>query len=68
MNQALSTYDAELLAIMIAVGKWTGYLISAKFIISTNHASFRFLKEKKIINALQQKWLYKFMGYDFSIE
>lgn len=38
------------------------------FLIGTYHASLRFLKEQKITNALQQKWLYKLMGYDFTIE
>lgn len=66
-NQALSTYEKEILAIMTAVGKWSGYLIGAKFVIIIDHASLRFLREQKITNSLRQKWLYKLMGYDFSI-
>ena len=33
-NQALSTYEKELLAIMTAVQKWSGYLVGARFVIT----------------------------------
>lgn len=67
-NQALSTYEKELLAILTAVSKWSNYLVGSKFIIRMDHASLKFLKEQKIVYSLQQKWLYKLLGYDFVIE
>lgn len=67
-NQALSTYEKELLAIMSAVGKWSRYLVGAPFVIRTDHLSLKYLQEQKIVNSLQQKWLYKLLGYNFTIE
>lgn len=53
---------------MTAVVKWSGYLVGSKFVIRTDHASLKYLREQKITNSLQQKWLYKIMGFDFTIE
>lgn len=36
--------------------------------IRTDHLSLKYLKELKIVNTLQQKWLYKLLGYSFTIE
>lgn len=67
-NQALSTYEKELLALMTAVTKWNHYLNGSKFIIKTDHASLKHLKEQRLSNILQQKWLIKLMGHDYTIE
>ena len=52
-NQALSTYEKELLAIMTTVSKWSSYLIEGYFIIKMDHASLRHLQDQKIVNSLQ---------------
>lgn len=55
-NQALSTYEKELLALMTAVSKWSHYVNRSHFIIRTYHASLKHLKEQRLSNILQQKW------------
>ena len=39
----LSVYNKELLAVLIVVEKWRHYLEGGKFIIRTDHESFKFL-------------------------
>ena len=46
-NQALSVYEKEMLAILIAVKKWTSYLTGRHFKIKTDHNSLKvFIKPK----------------------
>ncbi|KAL0449608.1 UNVERIFIED_CONTAM: Retrovirus-related Pol polyprotein from transposon.6 [Sesamum latifolium] len=66
-NQALSVYEKEFLAIMLAVGKWKHYLEGNKFIIKTDQQSLKFILEQCIGNALQQKWISKLLGLDYEI-
>ena len=67
-NLALSTYDKEMLALVLAVKKWRPYLTGHRFIVRTDQKSLKYLWEQKINTAAQQKWLTKLMGYDFVIE
>ena len=67
-NLAMSTYDKEMLALVLAVQKWRPYLMGRKFIIRTDHKSLKYLWEQKITTIAQQRWLSKLMGYDFVIE
>lgn len=67
-NQALSTYEKELLKLMTAVTKWSHYLNGSNFIIRTDHTSLKHLKEQRLSKILQQKWLIKLMGHNYSIE
>lgn len=64
----LSTYEKEMLALVLAVQKWRPYLLGRKFIVRTNQRSLKHLWEQKITTTAQEKWLAKFMGYDFTIE
>ena len=67
-HQALSTYEKELMAVVLAVEKWRPYLLGRHFIIKTNHFSLKYLLEQKWSSAFQNKWLPKLLGYDYEIQ
>lgn len=58
-NQALSTYEKECVAIILAVEKLRPYLQNAEFIIRTDHKSLLHLTEQRITSRIQQKALLK---------
>ncbi|XP_047331390.1 uncharacterized protein LOC124934951 [Impatiens glandulifera] len=62
-----STYEKELLVVLMAVTKWRHYLYGRYFIIRTDHQSLKFLMEQKITTVLQQRWLSKLLGFNYSI-
>ena len=64
----LSTYEKELMALVLTVKKWRPYLLGHHFVVQTNQHNLKFLWEQQIMTEPQQKWLLKLMGYDFSIE
>ncbi|KAA3468521.1 Transposon Ty3-I Gag-Pol polyprotein [Gossypium australe] len=66
-HQALSIYDKEMLAVLLAVKKWHSYLVGRPVVIKIDHQSLKFLSEKKAITPYQQKWVSKMLGYDYSI-
>jgi len=66
-NQALSTYEKECMAIILAVDKWRPYLQNAEFIIRTDHKSLLHLTEQRISTRIQQKALLKLMDLRFNI-
>lgn len=63
----LSTYEKEMLAVIMAVQKWRAYLLGHQFIIKTDHEALKYLMEQKITTGLQQKWLSRLLGYDYII-
>ena len=65
---ALSTYEKELLALVVAVKKWRPYLLGRPFVIKTDHQSLKYLLEQKIGTPAQQKWITKLLGYAFLVE
>ena len=67
-NQALSTYEKECMAILLAVEKWRPYLIAQEFIIRTDHKSLLYLTEHKATTKLQQKAVLKLMDLKFQIQ
>ena len=67
-QQALSTYERELLAILLAVTKWRHYLWGRHFIIRTDHLSLKYLLEHKVTCPSQHVWLAKLLGFDYEIE
>jgi hypothetical protein len=64
----LSTYEKEILALVMAVQKWRPYLLGRRFVVRSDQHSLKYLWSQKISTIAQQKWLYKLMGSDFSIE
>lgn len=66
-NAALSTYEKECLAILMAVNKWRSYLQAQPFVIRTDHRSLLYLNDQKIHTKIQQKALLKLMDLDYSI-
>ena len=67
-QQSYSTYEKELLAVVMVVQKWRHYLLNTHFIIRTDHRSLKFILNQKWTTAFQQRWLVKLMEFDFSIE
>ncbi|XP_041011286.1 uncharacterized protein LOC121255061 [Juglans microcarpa x Juglans regia] len=67
-NLTLSTYEKELLALVLAIKKWRPYLLGSIFTIRTDHLSLKYLLEQNVGTAAQQKWISKLLGYEFSIE
>ena len=63
----LSTYEKELLAVVMAVTKWRHYFLGRQFQIKTDHQSLKFLLEQRVTTLMQQKWLSKLMGFDYAI-
>ena len=63
-----STYERELLAIVLAVKHWKHYLMGHHFIIRTDHYSLKFLFTQREVNTEYHKLLVKLMGYSFEIQ
>ena len=66
-NQALSTYEKECIAILMAVDKWRPYLQLKPFVIRTDHKSLLYLTEPRVHTKLQHKALLKLLVLQFSI-
>ncbi|WVZ02924.1 hypothetical protein V8G54_023730 [Vigna mungo] len=66
--QKQSAYVRELYAITEALAKFRHYLLGKRFIIRTNQQSLKSLLDQTLSTPEQQKWLHKFMGYDFEIK
>lgn len=63
----LSTYENELLVIIMATKKWRTYLLGQRFVIKTDHEALKHFLEQKLTTLLQQKWLSKMLGFDYVI-
>ncbi|KAL4295662.1 hypothetical protein GQ457_12G011410 [Hibiscus cannabinus] len=66
-HQKLSVYEKEMLAALMAVKKWSQYLVGRHFKIKTDHQSLRFLAENQAVTPAQQKWIAKMMGFDYEV-
>ncbi|GKC90562.1 transposon ty3-G gag-pol polyprotein, partial [Tanacetum coccineum] len=66
-NRFKLAYDRGLLALVLAIQKWSHYLLGQHFLIRTDHYTFKFLLEQRITTTKQQRLLLKLMPYDFSI-
>ncbi|GMJ07956.1 hypothetical protein HRI_004464800 [Hibiscus trionum] len=66
-HQSLYIYDKEMLAVLLAVKKWSPYLVGRHFKIRTDHQSLKFLSGNVATTPAQQTWVAKMMGYDYEI-
>uniref|UniRef100_A0A2N9J8Y4 Reverse transcriptase n=1 Tax=Fagus sylvatica TaxID=28930 RepID=A0A2N9J8Y4_FAGSY len=67
-NLFLSTYEKELLALVLSVKKWRPYLLGKPFVIKTDQQSLKHLLEQRVGTPMQQKWITKLLGYPFVLE
>jgi hypothetical protein len=66
-NQALSIYDKECLAILMAIEKWKSYLQHRPFTIHTDQCSIIHLGDFKFNTLIQQKAFFRLMGLQYKI-
>ena len=66
-HQTLSVYEKEMLAVLVAVKRWTTYLLRRSFKIKIDHQSLKFLLDQKTTTSTQQQWVLKMMGYDYEV-
>ncbi|XP_070032723.1 uncharacterized protein [Nicotiana tomentosiformis] len=67
-HQAISVYDKELLALVMAVTKWGQYLIERHFVVKTDQKALKFLLDQKLHTGAQIKWITKLTQFDFEIQ
>lgn len=67
-NQALSIYEKEFMAVLLAIQKWKHYIQGIHFIIRTDQQSIKYLMEQKTTSVLQQRWISKLLGLDYEIQ
>jgi hypothetical protein len=64
---ALSIYDKEFLALLMAIERWRPYLQRAEFLIRTDHHSLCYLDDQTLQSPLQRKAMARLMGLRFKI-
>jgi hypothetical protein len=67
-NQKLSTYEKEVLAVMMAVDRWRAYLQRGPFMILTDHKSLCNLGDQQLDTELQRKAMSKLVGLQFRFQ
>jgi len=66
-HKALSIYEKEFLALIMAVDKWRHYLERGEFTIQTDHKSLAYLKDQNLHSDMQRKAMTRMMGLNFRI-
>lgn len=66
--QALSTYEKECIAVILAVTKWKPYLQHKEFTILTDRKSLIHLGEQKLHEGMQQQAFIKLLGLQYKIQ
>ncbi|GJY50778.1 hypothetical protein Tco_0441625 [Tanacetum coccineum] len=66
-NRLKSTYDRELLALVLALQKWRHYLLGRHFFVKTDHCSLKHLLAQRVTTCEQQRLLMKLFPFDFTI-
>ncbi|GMI89793.1 hypothetical protein HRI_002648600 [Hibiscus trionum] len=66
-HQGLSVYEKEMLAVLMAVKKWSAYLVGRLFKFRTDHQGLKFMAENQAVTPSQQKWVVKMLGYDYEV-
>lgn len=68
INQKLSIYEKEFLAIIMAVDKWRSYLQRGPFTIRTDHKSLCNLEDQQLTSELQKKAMTKLIGLQYKFQ
>lgn len=66
--QRASTYIRKLHTITATIHKWRHYLLDHPFVILTDHHSLKDLMSQVIQTSEQYTYLYKLLGYDYTIK
>jgi hypothetical protein len=66
-HKALSIYEKEFLALIMAVEKWRPYLQRQEFVILTDHKSLAYLSNQNLHSDMQRKAMTRLMGLQFKI-
>lgn len=66
--QQKSTYERELMAIVLAIQKWRHYSLGQQFIVRTDQQSLQFLNDQNLLGGEQVRWTSKLLGFDFIIQ
>ncbi|XP_050147466.1 uncharacterized protein LOC126622788 [Malus sylvestris] len=61
-------YDKEMMVVVFAVQKWGPYLIGHHFTILTDHQTLKYFLDQRLTTPVQQKWLLKLLGYNYTLE
>ena len=64
----LAAYERELIGLVQAFRHWCPYMWGRRFLIRTNHYSFKFLLDQRLSTVPQHQWLSKLFGFDFAVE
>lgn len=67
-TQALSTYEKECMAIIMALDKWRAYLHHKQFTILTDQKSLIHLGEQKLTSGIQHKAFVKLLGFQYKLQ
>ena len=67
-TQALSTYEKEWLALIMAVEKWKPYLQHREFTIYTDHKTLVHLETQQLTNSIQHKAFCKLLGLQYKVK
>ena len=63
-----ATTEKELLAIVFAIDKFRSYLVGAKVIVYTNHATLKYLLTKKDAKPRLIRWILLLQEFDLEIK
>lgn len=64
-NFVKTTYEKELMAVVLDIQHWRPYLLGRKFVVSADQKSLKQLLQQRVVNADQQNWDAELLGYDF---
>lgn len=66
-NLNKSTYEKELMVVVLAIQHWCLYLIGNKFTVCTDQKSLKQLIQQRVTAMDQQNWMAKLLGYQFDV-
>lgn len=66
-NLNKSTYEKELMVVVLAIQHWRLYQIGNKFTVCTDQKSLKQLIQQRLTAMDQQNWVAKLLGYQFDV-